>query len=178
MVSQIIYVVLMPVAIRCCVDGTPRNALRIGEFYEFVFVCECFFVYFFFLFSLFSFVLYIYGFEAATLQRHHPHLHHQIPHLHQPQLLSPHSPSMAAAHQIDVYSQLGMQRLGQMYKAANVIQNNNNNNNNTNNNNHSSSNGSSAVSSTGQSQAKAIADATNKESNANNVQQLVESAIG
>lgn len=109
---------------------------------------------------------------AATLQRHHPHLHHQASHLHQPQLLSPHSPSLAATHQIDVYSQLGMQRLGQMYK-ANVIQNNNNNNNN---NNHNSSN-SSVASSTGNS-TKPIADATNKETNANNVQQLVESAIG
>lgn len=66
-----------------------------------------------------------------------------------------------------------MQRLGQMYK-ANVIQNNNNNNNN--NNNHNSSN--SSIASSTSSNTKTIVDATNKEANANNVQQLVESAIG
>lgn len=65
-----------------------------------------------------------------------------------------------------------MQRLGQMYK-ANVIQNNNNNNNT---NNHNSSN--SSVASSASSNTKAIGDAANKETNANNVQQLVESAIG
>lgn len=75
------------------------------------------------------------------------------------------STNLPSHHPIDVYSQMGMQRLGQMYK-SNVMTNNNNNNN-INNNNHNNHN-----------KCKQSADGSNSEQNLNSVQQLVESAIG
>ena len=66
-------------------------------------------------------------------------------------------------HNIDVYTQIGMQRLGQLYKNNNNIVNNNNNNKQT------GDNGGAADG----------IDATIKtEQNFSNVQQIVESAIG
>lgn len=101
---------------------------------------------------------------AVTLQRHH----------HSTQILPQQQAELIAAtptlahHQIDVYSQLGMQRLGQMYKSNIIVNNNNNNNNNNNTNNNN--NFSHGKFDDGKS------DATS--TTAAGIQQIVEGAIG
>lgn len=86
---------------------------------------------------------------AASIRHHGPQTTSQ-----QADMMSPDSPSLAH-HQLDVYSQLGMQRLGQLYK-SNVILNNNNTI-------HSKHSDSMLI--------------KHDTSNVNNVQNLVESAI-
>lgn len=65
-------------------------------------------------------------------------------------------------HHLDIYSQIGMQRIGQMFK-ANLMANNNNNNCNNKNSKNSRPNYESAI---------------KMEQSMNNIKQLVESAIG
>lgn len=59
---------------------------------------------------------------VAAIQRHHAQ---QISPQQQNEMVGPHSPSLPH-HQIDLYSPISMQRLGQKYK-SNLILNNNNN---------------------------------------------------
>lgn len=66
-------------------------------------------------------------------------------------------------HHLDVYSQIGMQRIGQIFKANFMANNNNNNCNNKNAKNNSRPN---------------YENAAKMEQSMNNIKQLVESAIG
>lgn len=68
------------------------------------------------------------------------------------------------SHHLDVYSQIGMQRIGQMFK-TNLMTNNNNNNNNCNNKNPKNNR-------------PHYENTVKMEQSMNNIKQLVESAIG
>lgn len=69
------------------------------------------------------------------------------------------------SHHLDVYSQIGMQRIGQMFKSNLMTNNNNNNNNNCNNKNPKNNR-------------PHYENTVKMEQSMNNIKQLVESAIG